>query len=176
MEFWCVAPEYLRQYRFLLRQPGIPLNLGGYQLRIQTPMAVASIEAAFFDKLTAFATRPHLKWRDLFDFWWLHTRPDFVVPTGDRLVEGFRHTVSAYNTLDPNSAANSLRIFATRQTRQEMIACAPRDLERFVPPALWRQCWPDRIGDMVELSIASAMRVADELDRHKRRPLLGEHS
>ena len=74
MEFWSVMPEYLHKYRSTLRQPGVPVNLGGFKLRIQTPMPVASLEAAFFDKLTAFATRPHLKWRDLFDFWWLHTR------------------------------------------------------------------------------------------------------
>lgn len=165
LEFWAVPLEYLQHYRATLRQPGIPMNLGGYKVRVQTPMPVASLEAAFFDKLTAFATRPHLKWRDLFDLWWLHTRPDFIPPTGAPLVKGFLHAISAYKLLCPTSAASSLRLFATRHTRQEILDCAPRDLRPFIPIALWSQYWPERVGEMVDLAITVALRVADEVER-----------
>lgn len=43
----------------------------------------ATLATAYADKLTAFATRPNLKWRDVFDLWWIGT-PAWIQHRGDR--------------------------------------------------------------------------------------------
>jgi hypothetical protein len=72
-EFRRVTAEYLEKYPVALRSPIPP---GEMVSRISNPVPAATLETAYCDKLTAFATRPYLKWRDIYDLWWIGTQTD----------------------------------------------------------------------------------------------------
>jgi len=69
-----VEPTYFEQYQTSLRTPSVPSSLGGARIRVDAMLPAATLEAAYFDKLTAFATPTQLEWRDLFDVWWIVTQ------------------------------------------------------------------------------------------------------
>jgi hypothetical protein len=62
--------------------------LGGYRLNLNIMLPAATLQSSYVDKLTAFATRPFLKMRDIFDFWWISNNAQFELPKdlADRLL------------------------------------------------------------------------------------------
>jgi len=78
--------------------------------RISNPVPAATLETAYCDKLTALATRPYLKWRDLYDLWWIGTQTEARLDLS-WVTRQFLHNVSAYRTIDGLSPAQALRKF-----------------------------------------------------------------
>lgn len=167
-EFWHVAPTYLAHYETTPRVPAVPTDLGGMRLRVDAMLPAATLASALADKLTAFATRPHLKWRDLFDYWWIQQQRDFVRPAPEELLERFEHHVSGYQTTVPGDAPASLRRFAALLSTEGIVEQAQRDLKQFLPQHVWRMVWPEGVRDMVQLASrdadALAARLADRAD------------
>ena len=89
-------------------------------------MPAATLETAYCDKLTAFATRPYLKWRDIYDLWWIGTQTDAELEVSS-IAGQFLHNVSAYQTIVNLSPAQALRRFLQND---------PAELLRALPSAL----------------------------------------
>jgi hypothetical protein len=163
-EFWLVPSTYLQSYQTSSRTPGVPANLGGARVRVDTMLPAATIESAYYDKLTAFATRSHLKWRDLFDLWWID-RQLSPETAANLCIERLQAHLSAYNTADGLSPGDALRRFAGMLDDRDQVADeALRDLKPFISESLWNSLWPKGIDAMIELAHSRALAVADQFD------------
>lgn len=155
-EFWRVTESYLENYPVVFRTP---VAKGDVISTVSSAVPVARLETAFADKMTAFATRPHLKWRDIFDTWWIGTQTNADVDP-DRIARQFLHNVSAYRTLDDLPPAEALIKFLERDP-EEVVAKAESDLRKWLPDSLWRRLWPDTVREMVEYTRETLTRVSD---------------
>ena len=171
--FWLVPPTYFENYQATLRTPGIPANLGGARIRVDTLLPAATIESAYYDKLTAFATRSHLKWRDLFDFWWIDQQlPDEVAETPS--LARVKGHLRGYDTAEGLSPSAALRRFAAMLTdRTAVIAAADLALKPFVSPSMWTSIRQATLGEMVDLARTRTMRLATLLEVEALTPLPG---
>lgn len=159
VEFWRVDPEYLSDYPTEFRTPRA---FGDMVSLISHPIPAAKLATAFCDKLTAFATRPHLKWRDVFDLWWIatQTRENLDLPEVGRQ---FLHNVSAYQTRDGLSPGNALRKFLEKSD-DEIFAEAETDLKRWLPERMWQQFYPATVREMVVYARQALTVVADYVE------------
>jgi predicted nucleotidyltransferase component of viral defense system len=161
VEFWRVSSEYLAQYPVELRSPIRP---GEMVSRISNPIPAATLETAFCDKLTALATRPYLKWRDLYDLWWIGTQTEAKLDISS-VAHQFLHNVSAYRTIDNLSPPQALRKFLEYDPA-ELVKKADPDLRRWLPQALWEKMHPYVTADMVKYVRDSLRSVADTIDEN----------
>ncbi|HLZ97386.1 MAG TPA: nucleotidyl transferase AbiEii/AbiGii toxin family protein [Steroidobacteraceae bacterium] len=159
VEFWRVSSEYLAQYPVELRSPIQP---GEMVSRISNPVPAATLETAYCDKLTAFATRPYLKWRDIYDLWWIGTQTDARLDLSS-VTRQFLHNVSAYRTIDGLSPAQALRKFLENNPA-EVLKKADPDLRRWLPNALWDKMHPQVTAEMVEYVRGALQSVADAIE------------
>ena len=161
VEFWRVTSEYLAKYPVTLRSPIQP---GQMVSRISNPVPAATLETAYCDKLTAFATRPYLKWRDIYDLWWIGTQTEAKLEVSC-VVRQFLHNVSAYQTIDNLSPAQALRKFLENDP-EELVKKADPDLKRWVPPMLWTRLHPRVTTEMVRYTRHALQSVADAIEKH----------
>lgn len=161
-EFWKVEPQYLAKYPVELR---IPVRPGDMVSRISHPVPAATLETAYCDKLTAFATRPFLKWRDIYDLWWIGTQTDARLDL-TTVVRQFLHNVSAYETSGKLSPAQALRKFLDSDPAAVLKKADP-ELKRWVPAALWQKLHPRVTAEMVEYTRHALQSVADAIEKNK---------
>lgn len=159
VEFWRVTPEYLAGYPVTLRSPIQP---GQMVSRVSNPVPAATLETAYCDKLTAFATRPYLKWRDIFDLWWIGTQTDAKLDVS-ALARQFLHNVSAYQTIDGLSPSQALRKFL-KSDPAELARKADPDLKRWISPALWEKMHPRITLAMVRYARHALDTIADAIE------------
>lgn len=162
VEFWRVDRDYLQKYATAFRTPASDDDM---ILRVQSPVPAATLESAFCDKLTAIATRPHLKWRDIFDIWWIGTQSSATIRIDD-LVEPFLHHLSAYQTIDDLPPEDALARFLGNDVG-EMQRAAAEDLQRWLPDVLWRRLNPHGIKEMVEYARGIVGEMSDKVRRHR---------
>lgn len=158
-EFWRVDAAYLAQYPSTFKTPITP---GEVVSRVLHPVPAAELKTAFCDKLTAFATRPFLKWRDVYDIWWIGTQTDAALPMPEVLAQ-FAHNLSAYNTPGGMPAPDALRRFLDYD-RAEVIAKADPDLRRWLPPSLWERLKGEGVAEMVDYARGVIEVVARAID------------
>lgn len=158
-EFWRVDREYLDHYPVRLRQP---MAIGDLVSRVMHPVPAATLATAFCDKLTAFATRPRLKWRDVFDLWWIGTQTNEPLDFASVIAQ-YQHNVSAYQTIGSRSVAAALRVFLEAD-RDEVIALAQKDLRPFLSESAWQRYWPQGIAEMVDYTRGALRVIADAID------------
>jgi predicted nucleotidyltransferase component of viral defense system len=156
-EFWMVEPEYLQKYKTSLRSTRKTLDG-----RISHPIPAATLETAFCDKLTAFATRPFLKWRDVYDLWWIGTQTKVDIDL-ERAVPQFLHNLSAYQTRNNLSPSDALRLF-TAQDKTKVCADAEKDLKIWLPESLWKVLNPNGVIQMVDYVFETLNAVAKKTD------------
>lgn len=161
VEFWKVDRDYLANYE---SEFVFPVRQGDVVTRSSSPLPAATLAAAYADKLTAFATRPHLKWRDIFDTWWIDGQ---VKASISELAARFVANVSAYPTYDSLSPAQALRSFLERHNREEVIGLADPDLKRWLPPRLWDSLWPYGVPQMVDTVFSRLEQVAGHLEQEE---------
>lgn len=167
VEFWKVDQEYLAKYPVELRAPIQP---GELVSRVSNPVPAATLETAYCDKLTAFATRPFLKWRDIYDLWWIGTQ------TGSELelaavVRQFLHNVTAYDTIDHLPPAQALRRFLANDPA-ELVKKADPDLKRWLPAGLWTRIHPRVTTEMVQYARHALEAVANAIEKNELGPSL----
>jgi predicted nucleotidyltransferase component of viral defense system len=158
-EFWRVDDDYLAGYPIELRTPAAT---GDIVSHVGIPIPAASLQSAYADKLSAFATRPYLKSRDVFDLWWIGTQTNADIDHNQAAVQ-FLHNVSAYDTLDGLPPAQALRKFLGYDSKA-IFDSASKDLQRWLPSGLWRQIYPDRVHEMIEYVRNQIGAVADQID------------
>lgn len=154
-EFWQVDQDYLQNYSSKFVQLGKPQGIAS---RISQPIPVASLEAAFADKVVAIGYRPHLKWRDLFDLWWIDNQNQFDL--AERIPDILHHA-SAYKGPDGKTLVEGLEGFLARDP-EEIFGQADPDLKRWLPKSLWASLEGQGVRDMVD----NARRIAEEVIRH----------
>lgn len=165
MEFWQVEPEQLAAYQAVLKNFGSGQAESFYAtLASQALIPAARPEAIFTDKLHALATRGHLKWRDIFDIWYLRThchvpgvaeQPDFL-----NLAQV---VASMYSDKFAQTWLPALRDFVA-QPVEDLVAAAEKGLQPWLPPALWQMMWPAQVGDMVRMvqaEVADAVGILE---------------
>ncbi|MCW3784300.1 nucleotidyl transferase AbiEii/AbiGii toxin family protein [Defluviimonas salinarum] len=156
-EFWQVDPGYLDGYQTRF---AYPLKDGDLVSRVSQPLPAATLEAAYADKLTAFATRTHLKWRDVFDLWWIGRQ---IEVDASGMAERFLHHVTAYDTLEGLPPAAALRRFLERDP-EAIIAEADPDLRKWLPDRLWDSLRGDGVREMVATVRSGIDRIATEVE------------
>jgi predicted nucleotidyltransferase component of viral defense system len=161
VDFWRVSPEYLARYPVELRSPIQP---GEMVSRISNPVPAATLETAYCDKLTALATRPYLKWRDVYDLWWIGTQTDARLDLSS-VTRQFLHNVSAYQTIEGLSPAQALRKFL-EDDPAEVLKKADPDLRRWLPKTLWDKMHPRVTGEIVEYVRGALESVADAIEKN----------
>jgi predicted nucleotidyltransferase component of viral defense system len=144
-EFWKVEPGYLDNYPIELKTPK---SINSFRVNISNPIPVASIATAYCDKLTAFATRPYLKWRDIYDLWWIGTQKQNDLPEIAEIAKQFLHNVSAYTTIDNAPPSLALLKF-TEKDQDEIFNLAETDLKKWLPENLWERLYPDEVRKMI---------------------------
>ncbi|MDO8274437.1 MAG: nucleotidyl transferase AbiEii/AbiGii toxin family protein [Serpentinimonas sp.] len=135
LEFWRVDPLYMANYPTELRTP---LGPGDYRASIRSPVPSATKACAFADKLVAFSTRPHLKWRDLYDLWWIGTQSQVNLDMA-AVTRQYLHNLQAYETAGGLPAHKAVLHLIEKYTDAELVAAADPDLKNWLPQALWEQ-------------------------------------
>jgi hypothetical protein len=144
-----------------LRGPGAQL-VGAVDLP-SSPVPAATLETAYADKLTALATRPYLKWRDLYDLWWIGTLSRAVIDVRDAAAQ-FTHNIRAYTPLDGLPAAQALRLFL-RYDRKTIVDKANPDLKRWLPSTVWQSLDAKAVESIVDYTRYALAGVADAIDK-----------
>ena len=102
----------------------------------------------------AIADRPFLKWRDLFDVWWLrtqskgHTGRGLTPPWED---EQFWHKAKVVNAMyhgTPEGLIPGLKKFVGIPSLQ-IVQAADKDLAPFLPPKLWERLKKDIVVEKI---------------------------
>ncbi len=173
-EFWRTAPAYPEQYPTQLRTPQIssahpgagvpsPAHASIDLLSVSSnPVPAATLETAYADKLVAFATRPHLKWRDLYDLWWIGTQTPAQLDV-DAVCEQFLHNITAYTPLQGLPPHQALSLFLQRPV-PEIIRQADPDLRNWLPARLWQRLQGQGVQQMVDYVRQSIAYVSAYLD------------
>lgn len=163
VEFWRVDPAYLAGYPVEFRAPVQP---GDIVSRISNPVPAATLETAYCDKLTAFATRPYLKWRDIYDLWWIGTQTDCTLELST-VSRQFLHNVRAYDTVDHLPPAQALRRFLASHDRNDIVGKADPDLKQWLPEGVWARLHPRVTTEMVRYVWYALECVADAIENNE---------
>lgn len=162
-EFWQVETEYLDKFETAF---AYPVKHGDLVSRVSQPLPAATLEAAYADKLTAFATRRHLKWRDIFDLWWIGRQSEIDVPA---MADRFLHHITAFQTHDNLSPGDALRKFLDRDPT-EIASEADPDLKKWLPPALWNTLKGRGVDQMVSHVRQSIEIIVNEIELRQPAP------
>lgn len=162
-EFWRTKPAYLKEYPTQMRTPQAHAVLLDFYSLVHSPVPAATLETAYADKLTAFATRPYLKWRDLYDLWWIGTQ------TGARLemnalCKQFLHNISAYAPLQNLPPAQALALFL-KHDKRELVKRADPGLRNWLPESLWARMVPEGIRQIVDYVFYAIDNVSTHIER-----------
>lgn len=147
-EFWRTKPAYLKKYPTQMRTPQAQSAALDFYPLVHSPVPAASLETAYADKLTAFATRPYLKWRDLYDLWWIGTQTSAKLEM-NALCKQFLHNISAYTPLQNLPPAQALSLFL-KNDRRQLVKLADPGIRNWLPESLWMRMQPDGIGQIVD--------------------------
>ena len=123
------------------------------------------MKLSYCDKLTAFATRPFLKWRDIHDLWWIGTQTDSRLDLAT-VVPQFLHNVTAYDTVDNLPPAQALRKFLENDPG-ELVKKADPDLKRWMPQTLWAKLHPQVTSEMVKYVRQALESVANAIEKNE---------
>lgn len=165
-EFWRVDRDYLSRYPTEFRQPVRP---GDMVARTTVLVPAAALTASIADKITALANRPYLKWRDLFDVWWVTTQTRGVPAAPGRIlapsvIEQYLHNRTGYAQRDGGvgSDMKALQAFLDMDTAT-LVKQADADLKPFLPRDYWDRLGPSGVQQIVEHSRALVAEVVDAL-------------
>jgi predicted nucleotidyltransferase component of viral defense system len=159
VEFWRVDRSYLESYPTEFRTPMV---VGDLVSSVLNPVPAARLSTAFCDKLVAFATRPRLKSRDVFDLWWIGTQTPEPLDL-KAVTAQFLHNVTAYEVRDGMTPAGALRQFMERDD-EDIFDEVGRDLQQWLPETLWRLLYPKTVREMVAYVRHALTAVADNVE------------
>ena len=160
IEFWGVDNDFLTKYKSELKQlrsgQDINVSIAGF-------LPVASLEAAYCDKLVALSTRPFLKWRDLFDIWWLRTQNNInPLKNNQQFINSFKHNLSAYSVPDDLTLETSLDRYLNWNV-DNIVKKSEEDLKKWLAPELWKKIYPQIVEQMVILVMEDVKELKQQL-------------
>lgn len=164
-EFWSVTDQYLAGIdRSSLKLP----YQESLSAQIESDLSVATLKSAFADKISALVLRRAVKWRDIFDLWWIgaRTHPHVLQDVGRDALhswdeEAFRvaHHVKAYNMGEGITLCQALDAFSSHD-RSALLQSANNDLRRWIPDLLWKALYPDKLEEMIFFSQSACAGVS----------------
>ncbi|MHB1287560.1 MAG: nucleotidyl transferase AbiEii/AbiGii toxin family protein [Leptospirales bacterium] len=157
-EFYKVEPDLVRGY------DGEYRTLFG-KMNISPLFSVATTKQIFVDKMFAIGNRGFIKWRDLFDVWWLESHSGLSVDRIASFPEMFDRCAALYQKV-PSDAAPGLIRFIDTQT-SDLVLLAEKDLKPWISENLWERFYPDVVRKMVETSKKNCETVLDMIDGGK---------
>lgn len=155
-EFWQVDPDYLDRYETRF---AYPVKEGDLISKVTQPLPAATLESAYADKMTALATRRHLKWRDLFDIWWIGRQTEIDPKT---MASRFLHHVTAFQTVENLPPREALLKFLEHDP-QKIAEEADPDLKKWLPPVLWSHLKGSGVNEIVAEVRDAIRRIADAI-------------
>lgn len=165
-EFWRTKPAYLQKYPTQLRTPAARGAALDFYSLVFHPVPAATLETAYADKLVAFATRPYLKWRDLYDLWWIGTQTSAQLDI-NAVCKQFLHNISAYTPLQNLPPAKALALFL-QQHKKTLVKQADPGIKTWLPAALWARMHPDGIGEIVDYVFHAIDSVSAHIEHGNR--------
>lgn len=164
-EFYAVDQRLLQAYTPALRAVD-----SEKLVRLHATIPAAQREWIYHDKMHAIADRPFLKWRDLFDVWWLRTQSKgdagrgLTPPWEDSKFWERANVVNAMYHGQPSGLIPGLKKFLALDPEHVAIA-AEKDLAPFLPPKLWERFKkddiPQKIVEFVRADVVQVMRTIE---------------
>lgn len=150
VEFYAVEPELIKGYQ--PRLMSLPQTM---MATITGAVPAADREWVYHDKLHAIADRKFVKWRDLYDIWWLrtqsvdHDQRGLLPPwQNDDFIK--RSTIiNAMYASTPQGMIPGMHKFLAIPEK-ELVAAAERDLKEWLPERLWKLMWPKQVEEIVK--------------------------
>lgn len=140
-EFWKVENDFVktydRSYKMVARRGAV---------NPQVP--VASMEQIYADKMVALGARERLKWRDVFDVWFLDNTGTSIMQNQDQFCSWIEKTLSLYNTTPTQLHEGWQKLLQT--PNETIMSMAQTDLKPFLSTQLWEKLFPDEMSKMVE--------------------------
>lgn len=165
-EFWRTDPNYLEKYPTQMRTPRLSLSADELMSLISNPVPAATLETAYADKLVAFATRPFLKWRDLYDLWWIGTQTSTELDINS-LCEQFEHNISAYTPLDGLPPHQALALFLNK-SKAEIFSKADPDIKNWLPNSLWERMRGEGIHQIIDYVFHAIENISSHIENSDR--------
>ncbi|AJD54304.1 Nucleotidyl transferase AbiEii toxin, Type IV TA system [Thalassospira xiamenensis M-5 = DSM 17429] len=169
-EFWPTNPEYLANYESL--QQAVPDNANAavschdliqtVEGRMYQDLPVASIEAILADKFVALANRDYLKWRDVYDVWYVMERMTPAPQIDGKFVERFQHHLTAYSGEGIQNPESKLIAVAER-IESASIEEIGRGLSTFFTTMEWNSIAEDSAQRIKSSASTACNRLAQEL-------------
>lgn len=140
-EFWKVEREHIQSYDGSIKEVAARGNI--------TPaVPVASPNQIFADKMVALGARARLKWRDVFDLWYLdgigHAN---VAQNPQQFLTYFENTLAMYNTAPDDVKHKWQELLDT--PNEELTQLAARDLQPWISQQLWKTLEGGKVEQMV---------------------------
>ena len=164
VEFFAVDPELVKNYNPQL----MDMRSNGVIASVDCSVPAAQREWIYHDKLHAIADRKFVKWRDLFDIWWLRNQS---VDKGERGLykpweaEDFLYKSRIVNSMyasNPESMIPGFEKFLSIPP-EELVKSAERDLKEWLPERMWKLMWPTQITEIVAFVRSDIQAVLDLL-------------
>lgn len=142
------------------------------KMNISPLFSVATTDQIFVDKMFAIGNRGFLKWRDLFDVWWLESQSGLSVDRIESFPKMFERCAALYHK-KPSDAVPGLNRFLDTPT-DDLVLLAEKDLKPWLSENLWERLYPDVVRKMVEISKKNCETVLDMIDAGEvQKPLMG---
>lgn len=160
LEFWSIKNDFLENYQSTWKQPKIHDDIN---LKIEDMLPVAELKSAYCDKLVALSTRPFLKWRDLFDIWWIRNQNSLNPLKDENFLKFFKHNLSAYSVPEGYTLKTSLERYLNWD-RADILKKSETDLKRWLPEKLWQKLYPNSVLEMIEVVERDVKQLLKQLE------------
>jgi hypothetical protein len=163
MEFWPVDHDYMRNYTQKRSDTadGMTIHRADEQ-SINSP----SLKGIYIDKVIALSSRSHIKWRDIYDVWWISSKLRNWLPApenAEEMTAMFIAQASAYDVGDPELALRGLRRFLDTDT-DVLVDQAQAELVQFLDSETFEKVFVEEgIRRVVERSKLACEIVHDNL-------------
>jgi predicted nucleotidyltransferase component of viral defense system len=141
-EFWRVSNEKIQDYQgetvFLAARGKIHPHLA-------PALGVASPSQILADKVLALGLRERLKWRDLFDIWFIQNQMKEKLDPSEYLAGKVLKTLKMYNA-DESTLIENLKEFV-EIPHEDILNKAEEGLKQWLPEHLWQHLWPDKVNE-----------------------------
>lgn len=166
VEFFPASPEHLCRYQMEPAAPTPQLpRVQAWLAHVNPQVPTGAAVSLYADKLKAIATRPEVKWRDLFDLWWLKSQVGAPGVEGDPgLLKRMVLLAGIYN-VPLEAIGNGLARFAAQLT-EDVVILSRRDLMPWLPLDVWMELYPDVVREMVALAQQEAAAAATLIAQH----------
>jgi predicted nucleotidyltransferase component of viral defense system len=153
VEFWPVNKHLLKAYGHNLQHASSGNQMLAHIMTLAIP--AADREWIYHDKIHAIADRGFVKWRDIFDLWWLRTQSESEngkgLPQPDHSPEFMvkSNVVNAmYNSTAPNMIPG-LKKFMEENPEDVLLKKAENEMFKYLPDNMWNAMWPDQFKHII---------------------------